>query len=126
MPAGATARLTSRHAHARQCTMRAMLVLLLLHAARTTAAEPDWNVHVAPYGQVFPALELSQARRATAPTAENVLGNGSGLIAVRVRARHTDERVILSVGVPELGAPQRFGATLARAGAEYELHPPLA
>jgi hypothetical protein len=84
-------------------------------------------VRVTPYDQVFPALELSQARRTNAPTyTDHVLGNGSGLIAVRVHARHENERVILSIAVPELGAPQRFGATLAQADVDYELHPPLA
>jgi hypothetical protein len=99
---------------------------LLCCLLRAAAAEPDWSAHVAPYGQVFPALELSQARRPDPPASDRVLGNGSGLIAVRVRALHANERVILSVAVPELGPAQRFGATLALAGSEYELHPPLA
>ena len=107
--------------------MRVLLaVYLLLTPLCAGAGEPDWSAHVAPYGKVFPALELSQARRPDTAAADHVLGNGSGLIAVRVRARHADERVILSIAVPELGAPQRFGATLTEAGAEYELHPPLA
>ena len=107
--------------------MRAPIALCLLCILlRAVAAEPDWTAHVAPYGKVFPALELSQARRPDVATADDVLGNGSGLIAVRVRARHANERVILSITVPELGPSQRFGATLAAAGSEYELHPPLA
>ena len=107
--------------------MRALFALCLLCTLlRAAATEPDWSAHVAPYGKVFPALELSQARRPDAAASDRVLGNGSGLIAVRVRARRADERVILSIAVPELGAPQRFGATLTEAGAEYELHPPLA
>jgi hypothetical protein len=104
---------------------RAFAICLICTLAR--AAPPDWSVHVAPYQQVFPALELSQARRnenATAP--DHVLGNGSGLIAVRVRARHAGERVVLRIAVPELGSPQGFAATLAQADVEYELHPPLA
>ena len=107
--------------------MRALFALYLLSTLLCAgAAEPDWSAHVVPYGQVFPALELSQARRPDSAATDHVLGNGSGLIAVRVRARRADERVILSIAVPELGAPQRFGATLTAAGAEYELHPPLA
>jgi len=107
--------------------MRAPIVLYLLCSLlRAVAAEPDWTAHVAPYGKVFPALELSQARRPDVLATDHVLGNGSGLIAVRIRADHANERVILSIAVPELGSVQRFGATLADAGAEYELHPPLA
>jgi len=104
---------------------RAFAICLMCSLAE--AAQPDWSVHIAPYQQVFPALELSQARRnEDAPVADHVLGNGSGLIAVRVRARHAGERVVLRISVPELGAPQGFGATLAQADVEYELHPPLA
>jgi hypothetical protein len=109
--------------------MRAALAccLFCLLPAATAESTADWSVHVAPYAQVFPALELSQARRSDLPAAtDHVLGTGSGLIAVHVRARHADERVILRIAVPELGAPQRFGATLAQAGVEYDLHPPLA
>lgn len=107
--------------------MRTPIVLYLLCTLlRAVAAEPDWTAHVAPYGKVFPALELSQARRPDVLATDHVLGNGSGLIAVRIRARHANERVILSIAVPELGSAQRFGATLADARAEYELHPPLA
>jgi hypothetical protein len=104
---------------------RVLAIYLICTLAR--AAPPDWSAHIAPYQQVFPALELSQARRGdNTPIADHVLGNGSGLIAVRVRARHAGERVVLRIGVPELGAPQGFGATLAQADVEYELHPPLA
>jgi len=101
--------------------------LLLFFACHAAAAESDWSVRVAPYNRVFPALELSQARRTDARTAsDHVLGNGSGLIAVHVRARHANERVILGIRVPELGAAQRFAATLAQADTDYDLHPPLA
>jgi hypothetical protein len=100
---------------------------MLVFSVPSGAAETDWDVRVAPYDQVFPALELSQARRSNVPAAtDHVLGNGSGLVAVRVHAHHANERVILSIRVPELGAAQRFGATLAQADVDYELHPPLA
>jgi hypothetical protein len=107
--------------------MRSGTLAIYLICTWASAAQPDWSVHVAPYQQVFPALELSQARRDDhATVADHVLGNGSGLIAVRVRARHAGERVVLRIGVSELGAPQGFAATLAQADVEYELHPPLA
>ena len=102
------------------------LLLSLLVTSRGSALEPDWSVRVAPFNEVFPALELSQARRRVVATStDHVLGNGSGLIAVRVRARHAGEHVLLHVSVPGLGAPVRFAATLAQAGVDYELHPPL-
>src|SRR5579885_1478179 len=73
-----------------------VLPLLVLAGWRALAADPDWSVQVTPYGQVFPALELSQARRQ--PPAET--------------------------GDPELGGGE-FTATLAHAGVEYQLRPPL-
>jgi hypothetical protein len=109
--------------------MRLFLAICLIAvlAPAIAASEPDWNTRVAPFDQVFPALELSQARRNNIPAStDHVLGNGSGLIAVRVRARRANERVILSIAVPELGPAQRFGATLTQADTDYELHPPLA
>jgi hypothetical protein len=95
-------------------------------SAQIAANDADWRVRVTPFNEVFPALELSQARRhAAAAAADHVLGDGTGLIAVRVRARHAGERVRLGVDAPGLGAPMRFGATLAQADVDYELHPPL-
>jgi hypothetical protein len=105
----------------------ALCLCLLLLRTSALAAEPDWNARVAPFRQVYPALELAQARRSNAPTAtDHVLGSGSGLVAVRVRAHHAGERVVLGIAVPELGPAQRFGATLEQADIDYELHPPLA
>ena len=102
-----------------------VLPLLVLAGWRALAADPDWSVQVTPYGQVFPALELSQARRQPpAETGDHVLGGGTGLIGVRVRARHDGERIALRIDGPELGGGE-FTATLAHAGVEYQLRPPL-
>ncbi len=111
--------------------MRALIpvclsLLPILAAAQISAKDEDWHVRVTPFNEVFPALELSQARRhAAAATTDHILGDGTGLIAVRVRARHAGEHVRLGVDAPGLGAPVRFEATLAQADVEYELHPPL-
>jgi hypothetical protein len=104
--------------------MRSCIALVLLLVAANAAAA-DFAVRVAPFGQVFPALELSQSRRAEPAQGDHVLGSGSGLIAVRVRARHAGERVVLGINVPGLGPTQHFAATLAQGGVEYSLHPPL-
>ena len=105
-----------------------LLILLSTQIATADDADPNtsWHIRVTPFNEVFPALELSQARRhAAAANTDHVLGEGTGLIAVRVRARHAGEQVRLRVDAPGLGAPVRFEATLAQAGVEYELHPPL-
>ena len=110
---------------ARTC---ALLVLLSAAVAPLRAADDDWSVRITPFDQVFPALELSQARRdgAVADAASAFAGDGSGLIAVRVRARHAGEKVSLSVAAPGLGAPAQVEATLREAGRDYVLRPPLA
>jgi len=105
---------------------------LLCGAAPLRAQAPDadghlddWHVRVTPFDQIFPALELSQARRhAAAAVTDHVLGDGTGLVAVRVRAQHAGERITLHISAPGL-APAAYGTTLTEQGAEYELHPPL-
>ena len=92
----------------------------------SAAQDEDWSVRVTPFNEVFPALELSQARRhAAASVTDHVLGDGTGLIAVRVRAHRDGERVTLRIRAPGLDAPAAYSATLAQGGADYELHPPL-
>jgi hypothetical protein len=107
----------------------ALLLSLLVAPGAVRAAGADWSVRITPYDQLYPALELSQARRdgaAPAGPAAFAAGDGSGLIAVRLRARHTGETVSLSVEAPGLDTPARVDATLSRAGHEYVLRPPLA
>ncbi len=102
------------------------LLSLLCSSICDAATETDWSVRVTPFNEVFPALERSQARRSVAaPASDHVLGNGSGLIAVRVPAHHAGERVIMQVVAPGLGLTERFAADLPQAGVVYELHPPL-
>lgn len=99
---------------------------MFVFTATPALAATDWSVRVAPFDQVFPALELSQARRSeTTPATDHVLGAGSGLIAVHVRSRHAGERVTLRLDIPVVDAPQRFTAILPETNTLYELHPPL-
>ncbi len=107
---------------------RAGLLAALLAAAGPACADGvDWSVHVTPYDQVYPALEMSRARaaRAGSAPAQNTLGAGSSLVAVSVRARHDGERVRVDITAPGLQAPASLEAMLARAGQDYELRPPL-
>jgi hypothetical protein len=101
-------------------------LLPMLAPAQTTGADTDWRVRVTPFDEVFPALELSQARRhEAAAVTDHVLGEGTGLVAVRVRAKHAGERVRLRVDAPGLAAPVSFEANLALADVDYTLHPAL-
>jgi hypothetical protein len=109
--------------------MTALLLSGLLAACAACAAEPDWSVRVTPFDQVFPALELSQARRdGAAPTGrgEFAFGDGSGLVAVRVHSRRAGERVSLTVDAPGMDAPARVEGVMRNSGRDYELRPPLA
>ncbi len=109
--------------------LTALLFSGLLAACAACAAEPDWSVRVTPFDQVYPALELSQARRdgaAPAGRREFAFGEGSGLVAVRVRSRHAGERVSLTVDAPGLDAPARVEGVMRVPGRDYELRPPLA
>ena len=104
------------------------LALLLGAVAPLRADDNDWSVRITPFDQIYPALELSQARRDAAPhgAEESLAGDGSGLIAVRLRARHDGEKVSLTVTAPGLEAPAQVEATLRESGRDYVLRPPLA
>ena len=107
----------------------ALLLSGLLAACVACAGGSDWSVRVTPFDQVFPALELSQARRDRAVPAgrrEFAFGDGSGLVAVRVRSRRAGERVSLTIDGPGLDAPARVEGVMRRSGRDYELRPPLA
>jgi hypothetical protein len=101
----------------------------LFAACAARGGEPDWSVRVTPFDQVFPALELSQARRdAAAPAGrrEFAFGEGSGLVAVRVRSHHAGERVSLTVEAAGLDVPARVAGVMRKSGRDYDLRPPLA
>jgi hypothetical protein len=104
------------------------LALLLGAVSPLRAADSDWTVRITPFDQIFPALELSQARRGATPRGADArdTGDGSGLIAVRLRARHAGETVSLTVTAPGLEAPALVETTLAESGRDYVLRPPLA
>lgn len=59
------------------------------------ARATDWQVAVTPAGELFPALELSQAR----------VGDGSGLLRVRIAASVTAQPLRLTIDTPGLRAP---------------------
>lgn len=111
-----------------------LICLLLACVPRVVHAQTsDWHVRVTPFNQVFPALELSQVRSSQAPQREGtthsdpaVLGSGSGLIAVRLRALRDNEPIRLTISAaPWLNTPTVFETTLAVASRDYELHPNL-
>lgn len=96
-----------------------------------SAQTRDFDVRVTPFNQIFPALDLSQGLRPhDTPRADggaSVIGEGSGLVVVRLLAARDGEAVQLDIdAAPWLAAPTHFNATLARAGVTYELRPAFA
>jgi hypothetical protein len=97
----------------------------------SAAQSRDFDVRVTPFNQIFPALDLSQGLRPggvlRGDGGATVIGEGSGLVAIRLVAAHADEQVRIDISAaPWLAASTRFDATLARAGTEYELRPAFA
>lgn len=96
---------------------------LLALAACACARAFEWQVEVAPAGELFPALDLSQAP-ATTPRAP---GGGNGLVSVRLSGDDLPRRLRLEVETPGLARPAVLEFERApgdRAGT-LDLHPRL-
>ena len=75
---------------------------LLAAAAGPAAHAFDWQVEITPAGELFPALELSQAPRRTP-----VPGGGNGLVSVRISGSDLPPTLHLEVETPGLRRPAR-------------------
>jgi hypothetical protein len=94
-------------------------VLLAAMPAAAAAGRATWSVEVTPDGELFPVLDLSQAKpRSTTP------GGGNGLVIVRVHAGAAARHVRVRVDTPGLREPAVAEADLAR-GASLTLRPRL-
>jgi hypothetical protein len=105
--------------HARR-GMRVHVALAL--AAVFTAAPADafeWQIDITPAGELFPALQLSQARRAA------TAGDGDGLVSVHVRGSDIPDDLRVRIDTPGLREPGVAVATGARSAAALELRPRL-
>ncbi|MGH8174520.1 MAG: hypothetical protein ACREPX_15380, partial [Rhodanobacteraceae bacterium] len=89
-------------------------------AVRASAAALEWKVEITPDGELFPALDLSQApqKAASAP------GGGNGLVTVRVRNLDGPRHLRLEVHTEGLRAPSVVEADIAARGT-LELRPRL-
>jgi hypothetical protein len=101
--------------------VRSILAMLLLGAAAIArAAASDWSVEIAPDGELFPVLDLSQR----APESASSPGGGNGLVIVRVRGDGVRSRMRLSLDTAGLREPAIVEADVAP-GAVAELRPRL-
>jgi hypothetical protein len=80
-----------------------------------------WSVDIAPDGEIFPVLDLSQATAA----ARGVAGDGSGLVAVRVTTE-VPRDLRLTVETEGLAERATVEARTLRGGVPVELRPRLA
>lgn len=108
-----------RH-HGRRVQVRVLFSLVAALAAGRAGAF-EWQVDITPAGELFPALELSQARH----NASTVAGGGDGLVTVQVRGADMPAEVRLQVDTPGLRQPAVVTAVRTRDGAGLELRPHL-
>jgi hypothetical protein len=97
------------------------LVVALGIAMPVPAAEPPaaWSVQVAPSGELYPALDLSQRPR-SAPA-----GEGSGLVSVRVGPLAETGTLSLRIDTEGLRAPSRIDFAAPAPGRTVEIRPRL-
>ena len=100
---------------------RLALAIVFLGAPAAWAEALRWSVDIAPDGEIFPVLDLSQATAAAKGTA----GDGSGLVAVRATT-DVPRDLRLTVETEGLAEPARVDARTLRGGVPVELRPRLA
>jgi hypothetical protein len=103
-------------------SLRVALVLALLACGLSTirvAQAFDWQIEVTPAGELFPALDLSQAPRSSA----GAVGGGNGLVSVRVRGTDLPTQLRVRIDTPGLRHPAVVEVTPAPSVAELRLHP---
>src|SRR5690242_3685103 len=100
---------------------RLALAIVLLGAPAARAEALRWSVDIAPDGEIFPVLDLSQATVA----AKDAAGDGSGLVAVRATT-DVPRDLRLTVETEGLAEPATVDARTLRGGVPVELRPRLA
>jgi len=97
------------------------LAMVFLGAPAAWAEALRWSVDVAPDGEIFPVLDLSQATAA----AKGAAGDGSGLVAVRATT-DVPRDLRLTVETEGLFEPAAVDARTLRGGVAVVLRPRLA
>jgi hypothetical protein len=100
---------------------RLAFAMAFLGAPAAQAEALTWSVDIAPDGEIFPVLDLSQAPAAAKGTA----GDGSGLVAVRATT-DLPRDLRLTVETEGLAEPAVVDARTLRGGVAVELRPRLA
>ncbi len=101
----------------------ALALALFALVACATARAFEWQVDVTPAGELFPALDLSQAPADPA----RATGGGNGLVGIRLRGEDLPSRLRLRVDTPGLARPAVLEFERARGdgATTLDLHPRL-
>ena len=89
------------------CTALSLLLASLFALAPAGVRALDWNIDVTPSGELFPALELSQAK-----TGQDPANAGNGLLRIRIKGDGSARRVRLTVATDGLLVPAVVEAEL--------------
>jgi hypothetical protein len=100
---------------------RAAFAMAILAVPAASAGTLRWSVDIAPDGEIFPVLDLSQAPAAP----RGAVGDGSGLVAVRATT-DVPRDLRLTVETEGLVEPAVLDARTLRGGVAVELRPRLA
>jgi hypothetical protein len=84
-----------------------------------------WDRQLFPSYIVATATVHAQDEKARTAGNANVLGNGSGLLGVRVRSPHDSAGVRVTISSDVILEPSVFSGTLAAEGEEYRINPNL-
>lgn len=101
--------------------------LFLLCSALPSAHAADWVPILSPREQIFPALILATASLPDAHTRGTlIIGDGNGLIGVRMLAEHDNQRVRVEISMPGWLRASHIDTRLPKAGKRYSIFPTLA
>ncbi len=84
-----------------------------------------WDRQLFPSYIVATATLRGQDEKAPAAGNPNLLGNGSGILGVRVRSPNDNARIRVTISSDLILEPSVFAGTLASQGEEYRINPNL-
>jgi hypothetical protein len=103
-------------------------VILVTLSAPAAFAEVEWEPFVEPWGQVFPALEISLAQvsgdNETIDPA--IVGEQNGLIGVMIDGVQPGTPFVLTIRIPGYAADSRLNGRIPKVEGPYQLNPLIA
>jgi len=102
--------------------------LFIAAPAHEAAAEVEWEPFVEPWGQVFPALEISLAQ-VSGDDQDNdpaIVGEQDGLIGVAIDGVKPGTAFVLTIRIPGYAADSRLSGKIPQAKGPYQLNPLIA